>query len=517
MVSIHKVVVTWWRRLLVATALLAAISLSLSLFFGRAQDEPQDLTPLNRENLVAKETAFLELMRKADAQGNYRAAVGYARECHEMWTSSKPQRWRSSECSYYYIDALLVSPGTTSNPQLGFQILKRMVEPDYNERKSAVKLAQFYFNGIGVARNPVEAVVTLWRHRNGRSWGYTLGCKDCADTWREDLALETHWTSQLTSTEKAEARSLERQRFPDLYREVYFWDLLVILLRTLVLSSILLGLYFVIMIVLHSISSGKMSLVSIHKVVDTWWRRLLVAIALLAVISLSLSLFFGREQDEPQDTTIHREGLVDREQAFLRLIRQADAQGNYRVALDNARECHEMWLALKLPHWRSSDCSYYYVDAVVAGKGITNNPVLGFQILEQTVKANYDDTYAVPKLVRSYLDGIATSRNPVGAAVTLWRFKNGRISEFFACKNGCDDTWRDIEDLEVLVDEELSDEEKYQAKMLERALFSKLYYKTLSWNKFVLLAKCAFIVLLCYALFKILIKISLNIQRLINK
>ena len=88
---------------------------------------------VNRENLVAKETAFIELMRKADAQGNYRAAFSYARECHEIWTSSKPLQWRSSECSYYYIDALLVGKGTTSNPGLGFQILKRIVEPNYGE------------------------------------------------------------------------------------------------------------------------------------------------------------------------------------------------------------------------------------------------------------------------------------------------------------------------------------------------------------------------------------------------
>ena len=122
-------------------------------------------------------------------------------------------------------------------------------------RESAVKLAQFYFNGIGVARNPVEAVITLWRHRNGRSFMNDLGCKNCADTWRNDLALETRWTSQLSSTEKAEARLLEKQRFPDSYREVLFWDMFVILLRIVLFLSLVWiaykiarGIYFIIIV-----------------------------------------------------------------------------------------------------------------------------------------------------------------------------------------------------------------------------------------------------------------------------
>ncbi|RCW87708.1 hypothetical protein [Phyllobacterium bourgognense] len=195
------------------------------------------------------------------------------------------------------------------------------------------------------------------------------------------------------------------------------------------------------------------------------------------------------------------EAIWKKTTAFQQSIQEAETRGDHRAAVSYARECHELWVSIG--RFSSPYCTYYYVNALAFEGAVCGDQDRAFRIVAKIVSMNFDDTFSI-ELTRFYLDGIGTFRNTVEATVTLWRFRNGKISEAFSCKNGCDDLWHDVKALETRLEKELSREEKAKARTLERERFPRLYYEVLFWNILFLSTKYSFIVLIYLLAFKIL-------------
>ena len=106
-------------------------------------------------------------------------------------------------------------------------------------------------------------------------------------------------------------------------------------------------------------------------------------------------------------------------QAFSQSIREADSKGDFERAAHAAEQC----LAVVANDY----CKLYLSSSLRTGRGVPRDEERAFAILQNLVATDRDSDAAL-SLAEAYLDGVGTSRDPIEAAVILWRVQHGAWS-----------------------------------------------------------------------------------------
>ena len=154
-------------------------------------------------------------------------------------------------------------------------------------------------------------------------------------------------------------------------------------------------------------------------------------------------------------------------------LREADGRGDFSHAVQAAEDC----LAF-LGRTTQTDPSktrngyyatYYLASALRKGKGVPIDELRAFDLLKSLADVDLDGDAALD-LAEMYLNGNGTTRDPVEAAVLVWRVAHGAwsfYSPYWGMCNNCDDLWKHRETLEHRLDRELTRGEREQARMRE--------------------------------------------------
>ncbi len=79
-------------------------------------------------------------------------------------------------------------------------------------------MTEDYLDGLGTARDPVEAGVVFWRVKHG-AWSiysnYWGMCDDCGAVWNHEKAVAERIDRELTTDERKQAAAIAADRFPE--------------------------------------------------------------------------------------------------------------------------------------------------------------------------------------------------------------------------------------------------------------------------------------------------------------
>jgi hypothetical protein len=138
-------------------------------------------------------------MEALDRAGDYTDAVAVAQRCMQLGASIR---------EVYYGPALASARGVARNGPEAFRLLSKT--------GYALDMAQLYYEGIGVARDPVEASVLAWAASHNAAWDF---CTDDRGCFTGAYALSAQIDRELSPSQKARAREIESERYPDKVRQ----------------------------------------------------------------------------------------------------------------------------------------------------------------------------------------------------------------------------------------------------------------------------------------------------------
>ena len=107
-------------------------------------------------------------------------------------------------------------------------------------------------------------------------------------------------------------------------------------------------------------------------------------------------------------------------------------------------------------------------DALRDGKGIPRDETRAFALAKYLAASDADGDAALD-LAQGYLDGKATPRDPVEAAVILWRVEHGLWSFYSRYWGLCDDCtalWAHMKTLDARIAREISPEQRHKAILI---------------------------------------------------
>jgi hypothetical protein len=152
-------------------------------------------------------------------------------------------------------------------------------------------------------------------------------------------------------------------------------------------------------------------------------------------------------------------------------IYQADHSGDFAAAVHTAQEC----IAISKGTAASVDdeggnpfCVHYLSDALRDGRGVPRDEVRAFALAKYLAASDADGDAALD-LAQGYLDGKATPRDPIEAAVILWRVEHGLwsfYSRFWGLCDDCADLRAHMKVLDARIAREMSPEEKHRAVLI---------------------------------------------------
>lgn len=165
--------------------------------------------------------------------------------------------------------------------------------------------------------------------------------------------------------------------------------------------------------------------------------------------------------------------VVDRGKiaGFQTAIYQADHSGDFAAAVHTAQEC----IAISKGTAASIDgeagnpfCVHYLSDALRDGRGIPRDEARAFALAKYLAASDADGDAALD-LAQGYLDGKATPRDPVEAAVILWRVEHGLwsfYSRYWGLCDDCTELWAHMKALDARIAREMSPEQRHKAILI---------------------------------------------------
>jgi hypothetical protein len=186
-----------------------------------------DLTDAQRRAIEENISALNFESYRDDQRGDYQAAVAAAQKCWSLIESGIVPGFEAA-CSDYYGRALETGKGVDRDDAQAFEVFQRLQQL-YPDRESA-NLAEFYLDGIGVAPDPVEAAVLLWRSEHGYDSYWTMsllnvlicdGCDEMPVLEAQEAPLDARLDKELTGDQWNEAYSLEAERYPQIEHAVF--------------------------------------------------------------------------------------------------------------------------------------------------------------------------------------------------------------------------------------------------------------------------------------------------------
>lgn len=184
------------------------------------------------------------------------------------------------------------------------------------------------------------------------------------------------------------------------------------------------------------------------------------AIHCTAVISTIMMVSVARA-----DSVVVDRGTISGLQAA---IYQADQRGDFAVAVHTAEECIAITKGSATPVGDEAGnpfCIQYLSDALRDGRGIRRDEARAFALVKYLAARDADGDAALD-LAQGYLDGKATPRDPVEAAVILWRVEHGLWSFYSRYWGLCDDCgrlWAHMKALDARIAQEVTPEERQRA------------------------------------------------------
>ncbi len=164
------------------------------------------------------------------------------------------------------------------------------------------------------------------------------------------------------------------------------------------------------------------------------------------------------------DTMVADRGKIA---GFQAAIYQADQSGDFAAAVHTAQECIAISKGIAPDDDQTGNpfCVHYLSDALRDGKGIPRDEARAFALAKYLAASDADGDAALD-LAQGYLDGKATPRDPVEAAVILWRVEHGLWSFYSRYWGLCDDCtalWAHMKALDERIAREMSPEQRHKA------------------------------------------------------
>jgi len=152
---------------------------------------------------------------------------------------------------------------------------------------------------------------------------------------------------------------------------------------------------------------------------------------------------------------------------FQTAIYQADHSGDFAAAVQTAQECIAISKGTDPVDDQAGNpfCVHYLSDALRDGRGIPRDEARAFALAKYLAASDADGDAALD-LAQGYLDGKATPRDPVEAAVILWRVEHGLwsfYSRFWGLCDDCTALWAHMKALDARIAREMSPEQRHKA------------------------------------------------------
>ncbi len=152
-------------------------------------------------------------------------------------------------------------------------------------------------------------------------------------------------------------------------------------------------------------------------------------------------------------------------------IYQADQRGDFATAVQAAEKCIAITKGTTTAvsdQAANPTCVYYLSKALRDGRGIPRDETRAFALVKDLAARDADGNAALD-LAQGYLDGKAIPRNPVEAAVILWRVEHGLwsfYSKYWGMCDDCEDLWAHMKALDARISREMTPEERHRATLI---------------------------------------------------
>jgi len=140
-------------------------------------------------------------------------------------------------------------------------------------------------------------------------------------------------------------------------------------------------------------------------------------------------------------------------------IREAELRGDYEAAVAAAQQCIARYETTGEELLRGQFCLFYYATALKIGRGVARDKRQACLIFKGLAAVKPDGKASL-ELAECYLDGTGVPRDPVEAAVIVWKVQNGPFSSY--CTE-CGDLFEHARALHLRLKRELSSEERTKA------------------------------------------------------
>jgi hypothetical protein len=190
-------------------------------------------------------------------------------------------------------------------------------------------------------------------------------------------------------------------------------------------------------------------------------------------VVLAAFAFFGISGVSSQEAPSRPQDVT----RFHSAIFQANQRGDFDNAVRSAEDCLAFEEAIQSRTGQrpggGSYCAYYLSSALRSGKGAPRDVTRAFHLLITFGAADSDGAPAL-NLAEMYLDGEGTARDPVEAAILVWRVEHGswsKYSPYWGMCTVCEDYSAQERSLDERLARDLSVDELQQAAVIERIRF----------------------------------------------
>jgi hypothetical protein len=158
---------------------------------------------------------------------------------------------------------------------------------------------------------------------------------------------------------------------------------------------------------------------------------------------------------------------------------EADRRGDFSGAVQSAEGCLAVLAAGPTEAGKGLSeyfCKYYLGSALRKGRGVPRDEQRAFDLLDTLAGADPDGDAALD-VAEMYLSGEGISRDPIEAAVIVWRVRHGAwsfYSPYWGMCNNCEGLWAHEKAFQQRLDRELTSDEKQQAEALGTIRFPEV-------------------------------------------
>jgi hypothetical protein len=149
---------------------------------------------------------------------------------------------------------------------------------------------------------------------------------------------------------------------------------------------------------------------------------------------------------------------------FNQAISEADRRGDFSGAVQSAEGCLAVLAAGPTEAGKGLSeyfCKYYLGSALRKGRGVPRDEQRAFDLLDTLAGADPDGDAALD-VAEMYLSGEGISRDPIEAAVIVWRVRHGAwsfYSPYWGMCNNCEGLWAHEKAFQQRLDRELTSDE----------------------------------------------------------